>query len=289
MIDIHTHMGRFGLHDEPTVDENELLRQMDALGIERAVVLPLGMTPECFMLYGYNEVVIEAYRRHPNRFIPFCNIDPRSNNSPDTDFSWILGEFKAAGCKGFGELTANIPFDDPLCMNLYRHCGAAGLPIIFHLAVAAAYGLYGVADELGMPRLERALKECPETMFIGHAMAFWAEIASNVDEATRGGYPEGKVEGPGRTVQLLKQYPNLYADLSAGSGFNAISRDPEFGYWFFEECQDKLLFGTDICHVNQEVDIVPYINAARAEGRIPEQCYRKIAHENAVKLLGLEG
>jgi len=287
MIDVHTHIGRWGLTDDPSVDEYELLRRADELGISRFVILPLGMTPECFMLAGYNEMVLDAYNRHPDRIIPFCNIDPRSGNSPDTDFSWILGHFKAAGCKGLGEITANVPLDDPLCMNLYRHCGRAGLPVLFHLAVAVAYPLYGVADEMGMPRLERALKECPETIFIGHAMAFWSEIASKVDEATRGDYPEGKVEGPGRTVQLLKQYPNLYADLSAGSGFNAISRDPEFGYWFFEECQDKLLFGTDICHVNQQVDIVPYINTARAEGHISETAYAKITQKNAERVLGV--
>jgi hypothetical protein len=289
MIDIHTHLGHWGLTDEPSVDEHELLRRADEFGVDRFVILPLGMTPECFMVGGDNEIVLDVYQRHPGRVIPFCNIDPRSANSPEADFSWILGQFKAAGCKGLGELTANIPFDDPLCMNLYRHCGRAGFPVLFHLAAAVAHPLYGVADEMGMPRLEHALKECPETTFIGHAMAFWSEIASDVDEATRGGYPEGKVESPGRTVQLLKQYPNLYADLSADSGFNAIRRDPKFGYRFFEECQDKLLFGTDICHVNQPVDIVPYIKAARADGHISETAYAKITRKNAEKLLGLAG
>lgn len=287
MIDIHTHIGRWILRDEPAVDEDELLRRADELGIERFAILPLGMTPECFMIGGYTEMVLDAYRRHPDRIIPFCNVDPRSNNSPDTDFSGILSEFKAAGCRGLGELTANVLLDDPLCMNLYRHCGAAGLPIIFHLAVASAYDLYGVVDELGMPRLERVLRECADTIFVGHAPAFWSEIASTVDEASRGQYPGGRVDGPGRTVELLKRYPNLYGDLSAGSGFNAISRDPEFGYRFLEECQDKLLFGTDICHVDQDVPIVPYLDAARADGKVSEQCYRKITHDNAARILGM--
>jgi len=66
-------------------------------------------------------------------------------------------------------------------------------------------------------------------------------------------YPKGPVKSPMRVPYLLKKYSNLYGDLSAGSGFNAISRDPECGYKFLEEFQDKLLFGTDICHVNQKV------------------------------------
>ncbi len=289
MIDIHTHLGRWGYRKEPPMDEAELLRRMDELGVAKAAILPLGMTPECFMLPFDTEDVLDVHRRHPDRIIPFCNLDPRSGNSPEADFSWILEDFKAAGCKGLGELTANLHFDDPLCMNLYRQCGQAGLPIIFHLAADVAYGLYGVADDMGLPRLEKVLREFPDTVFIAHAMAFWAEIASNVDEETRGGYPEGPVAGPGRTVALLKKYPNLYGDLSAGSGFNALSRDPEFGYRFLEECQDKLLFGTDICHVNQEVPIVPYLDRAFAEGRIAENCYRKVTRLNAERLLGLPG
>jgi hypothetical protein len=287
MIDIHTHLGRWGMRREPAMTEDELLTRMDELGIAQAVILPLGMTPECFMLPFDTDDVLGVYRRYPGRIIPFCNLDPRSGHSPEADFSWILEEWRDAGCKGLGELTANLPFDDPMCLNLYRQCGRAGLPVLFHLAVRVGYGLYGVADEMGLPRLERTLRECPVTVFIGHAMAFWAEIASNVEEETRGGYPEGPVAGPGRVPRLLGQYANLYGDLSAGSGFNAISRDPEFGYRFLEQHQDKLLFGTDICHVDQEVPIVPWLNGVLAAGKISQTCYDKITRGNAQRLLGL--
>jgi len=287
MIDIHTHLGQWGGAPEPRVTEEELLRQMDALGIEKAVILPMGMTPESFMFGFDTEDAIDAYRRCPDRFIPFCNLDPRTSHSPDADFSFVFGEWKAAGCKGLGELTANLPVDDPMCLNLYRQCGEFGFPIIFHLAQAVRYGLYGVADEAGMPRLERVLKECPKTTFIGHAQAFWAEIAAEVEEGLRSRYPTGPVTAPGRAVELIKRYANLYGDLSAGSGLNAISRDPEFGYRFLEEGQDKLLLGTDICHVDQEVPIVPYLKEAAATGKITETCYRKITRENAERVLGL--
>jgi hypothetical protein len=287
MIDIHTHLGRWGTPGEETMDEAELLRQMDRLGIAQAVILPFSLSPEVSMFPFDTDAVLGVYRRHPDRIIPFCNMDPRTGNSPEADFGWIFEEFKAAGCRGLGELVANIHFDDPRCVNLYRQCAQFSFPIVFHLAVDVAYGLYGVADEMGLPRLERMLRECPDTVFIGHAMGFWSEIASNVEPATRGGYPDEKVAGQGRVPELLRKYPNLYGDLSAGSGLNAISRDPEFGYRFLEEHQDKLLFGTDICHVNQEVEIVPYLNQALAEAKISQTCYDKICHLNARMLLGL--
>jgi predicted TIM-barrel fold metal-dependent hydrolase len=284
---MHTHLGRWGFRREPAMDEDELLRRMDELEIEKAVVLPLGMSPECFMLPFDTDDVLAVHRRHPSRIIPFCNLDPRSGHSPEADFSWIFDEWREAGVRGLGEVTANLPVDDPMCLNLFRQCGRAGFPVIFHLAVAVRYGLYGVADEAGLPRLERVLEECPDTIFIGHAMAFWAEISADVDEATRGGYPPGPVSRPGRVPELLGKHANLYGDLSAGSGFNAISRDPEFGYRFLEEHQDKLLFGTDICHVNQDVPIVPWLNDAVRGGKISQACFDKIARDNALRLLRL--
>ncbi len=288
LIDIHTHIGRGPVKDEPVCDENELLKRMEQLGIEKMVILPRGVSPECSLFHFETEDVLEVCKRYPDKFIPFCKVDPRNiNNSPDSDFSWILEEYKEKGCKGVGELTANLYIDDPLYINLFYHCGKVKLPVLFHLATGVKYGIYGAADDMGLPRLERVLRELPDTIFIGHAMAFWAEISAEVDENTRGGYPGGKIKSPGRVVELLSKYPNLYGDLSARSGFNAISRDPEFGAKFLEDFQDKLLFGTDICHVNQDVPIVPYLKNLLEKGEISLTAYEKITYKNAKKLLGV--
>jgi hypothetical protein len=287
MIDVHVHLGRAASGKEPPVTEEELLRRMNELGIQRAVILPL-VSPEVMFAPFTTEDALEAAARHPDRLLAFCNVDPRcGTNSPDMDFSWMLQEYKDAGCLGLGEVTANLAFDEPLCLNLYRHCGRVGFPVLFHMATRVSYGLYGLADEIGLPRLERSLRECPETIFIGHAMAFWAEISADVDEQTRGGYPKEPVRKFGRVPELMAKYPNLYADISAGSGFNALTREPEFGYRFLEEHQDKLLFGTDICHVNQDVPIVPWFNNALSSGKISRTCYDKVARKNAERLLGL--
>ncbi len=287
MIDIHTHLGRGAVKDEPVIDENELLRRMDELGIEKAVVLPRGCSPEGHFFHFTTDDVLKVYRRYPDRIIPFYKPDPRNgNNSPDTDFSWVLEEYKEAGCKGIGEITANLYIDDPRYKNLFYQCGKAGLPIIFHLAVKIG-GVYGAVDDIRLPRLEKILSEIPNTIFIGHAMGFWSEISSEVDEETRSGYPKGPIKSSGRVPELLKKYPNLYGDLSAGSGFNAISRDPEYGYKFLEEFQDKLLFGTDICHVNQKVPIVPYLKDALNREKISKVAFNKITKKNAERLLGL--
>ena len=60
-------------------------------------------------------------------------------------------------------------------------------------------------------------------------------------------YPKGKVTPGGWTDRYLADYPNMYADMSAGSGLNALIRDEEHARGFIERHQDKLLYGSD-CH-----------------------------------------
>jgi len=55
--------------------------------------------------------------------------------------------------------------------------------------------------------------------------------------------------------------------------------------------QGKLLFGTDVLRHDQteaEVPIVPFFRALRADGRPADAAWRKIAWENAIRLLALE-
>jgi uncharacterized protein len=49
----------------------------------------------------------------------------------------------------------------------------------------------------------------------------------------------------GVTDKLLGDYPNLFGDLAANSGNNAMSRDAEFTADFLKRHQDKLFFGSD--------------------------------------------
>lgn len=286
-IHVHTHIGpqfqRTNASRYPT--PTELLAMMDGAGIDRAVVLAR-VSPECGYCHVTSEEVIEICGWHPERLIPFGNIDPRMvANRPDADFGPLLEYLKELGCRGIGEYIANLPFDDPLQMNVFRHVEAAGLPLIFHIAPAIG-GYYGCNDDLGLPRLEKVLKTFPDLKLLGHSQPFWAEISADVTAETRGGYPTGKVT-PGRVVQLMRAYPNLYGDLSAGSGCNAVSRDPDFGCAFMEEFQDRLFFGTDICNVPQDLPLVPFFNSLRAEGQLSPRAWEKIAWRNADKLLNL--
>ena len=289
LIDIHTHTCRMrpltkalGRH---FVEPAALIEMMDARGIDRAILLPI-VSPEHQTHYLTPEEVMEVCEQYPDRLVPFCCLDPRMvGHAPESDFRPILRFYKEAGFKGFGEHIASLPFDHPMQLNLFRQVEEVGLPLTFHIAPRQG-GFYGCVDDLGLPRLEKMLKACPNLRVLGHSQPFWAEIGADVTDETRNGYPKGKVR-PGRTVELMRRYPNLYGDLSAGSGFNAISRDPEFGYAFLEEFQDRLLFGTDICWPGQETPIVAYFERLRNERLISPEACEKIAWRNADRLLGL--
>ncbi len=180
----------------------------------------------------------------------------------------------------------NLPLNDPLVDNLLHHCNEHGMPVTFDMSTRIG-GTYGVYDEPGLPYLERALQSFPNIVFLGHSPPFWAEIAELDSVQGRGGYPKGPVKKEGVVPRLMREYPNLHGDLSAGSGYNAISRDPDYGVEFLNEFQDRLYFGLDICDPAGPTPLVGFLLRLRDEGRISDECFEKIAWRNADRLLNL--
>jgi len=237
-IDIHVHTRtipgppRGGKPAYATPEQ--LIARYDALGIESAAVLP-GTNPECTYVPQSNEEVIGLAERYPGRFIPFCNVDPRAmTNSCDAPLNEILSFYRDNGCKGIGEVCANMPFTDPLMLNLFKHAEAVGLPLTFHIAPVIG-GTYGIYDDPGLPGLQYVLGRFPKLRFLGHSQPFWAEIGVLEKPGDRWGYPPYPVREEGVVPKLMRQFPNLLGDLSAGSGCNALARDPDYAVQFLNE------------------------------------------------------
>ncbi len=264
----------------------ELLAMWDELGITRGVVLPL-VHHEIGAILQTNENVLDMAARWPDRIIPFCNFDARWHyNHPGADFTPALEPYKSLGCKGVGEFVSNLWWDDDRVLNFLSHVEKAGLPLLFHVA-SQERGQYGLIDDYRLTKLELVLRRFPRLQFIGHSMGFWSNISGDANEENWMGYPGGPVTPGGRLIELLNTYDNLWCDISAGSGNNALTRDPEFGFRFLEQFQNRILFGTDICGPGQEVPQVNTLNAALASGLLSRTAYEKICFRNAVELLGL--
>ena len=159
----------------------------------------------------------------------------------------MLRKYIDMGAKGFGEHKPGIAFDDPRNMAVFAACAEAGLPVLFHLDNQRN------TDKPGLPGLEKVLQQNPKCTFIGHGPGWWASISGNLAQNELAGYPKGKVSPGGAIDRLMSKYPNIYGDLSAGSGANSISRDLKFGREFLIRRADRIMFGTDFLAPKQPV------------------------------------
>jgi len=181
-----------------------------------------------------------------------------------------------------------MDFDDPRCLNLYRQAGRFKLPVLFDMQDRPDG--YGLRDDYGLPKMEHALKECPDTIFIGHGPTFWAEISRTVPAGERSGYPKGPIDPGGAVPRLMRKYTNLCADTSAGSGYNALTRDPSFTLEFLDEFQDRIAFGVDSCRRSDVADKnknVTWLKKIRASGSLSSSVIEKIEYKNALRILNL--
>jgi uncharacterized protein len=276
-LDVHTHLGTTWNGDSPLTAE-ALLRWMDDHDVAKAVVLPL-VSPESSSYLNLTERAIDAARAHPGRLIPFCCIDPRTSyRGGRASLRAMLKAYVEQGAKGFGEHKAGLPIDDRRMMALYEVCDDLELPVLFHCDDQRG------TDAPGLPGLERVLTAFPKVNFIGHGPGFWASISGNATAKDLGGYPNGHVVPGGALDRLFDTHTNLWGDLSADSGANAVGRDRDFGRSFLLRRANRLLFGTDYLKPGQPVPQFDLL----ARFDLPQEVEAKIYRRNAIRLLKVE-
>jgi hypothetical protein len=276
-VDVHVHLGQVW-NSRGVLDAKMLLEWMDVNDISQAVVLPL-ISPESYFYPITPHWVLEQTKPHRDRLIPFCSVDPRSVNLGGyKGFLDILKRYRDAGAKGFGEHKWGGAIDDARNISMFKACAELKLPVLFHMDNLRN------KDKPGLPGLEKVLKEVPNGVFIGHAQGWWSSISAGVTAGNFGSYPKGPVKPGGAMDRLMESYPNIYGDLSAGSGANAIRRDLKFGREFLIRRADRLLFGTDYLARKQNVPQFELYESLK----LPEEIQAKVFRDNARELLGLK-
>ncbi|HET7560528.1 MAG TPA: amidohydrolase family protein [Limnochordia bacterium] len=291
LIDSHQHVFWHGR------DDAGLVADLDEHGIERAWLLtweepvesayaavldprrhPMGANASSLPFDG----VMEAVRRYPDRFIPgYCPhpLDPHA-------VAKLNAAIDIHGVKVCGEWKFCLLFDDPRCLELYRLAGRRGLPVVLHLDVpylppkGGRYVGNGLWKGGTIANLERALQACPETNFIGHAPGFWRELTGDADERGEA-YLKAPLAPGGKLPGLFERYPNLYADLSAGSALRALKADPAQARALLLRFVDRFLFGRDY----YGGDLAAFLR----ELDLPEAAWQKIGRENAERLIAEAG
>ncbi len=276
-VDVHTHIGTIPPGKTEPLTAADLLRWMDDHSVSQAWVLPL-VSPEAYPNPVSTEYVLAATKPHRDRLIPFCVVDPRNSwYGRGRPLEGQIRRYIDAGAKGFGEHKVGLPLADERNLRIYEACSAVGLPILIHIDNDRNI------DQPGLPGLMRVLTEFPTLTVIGHGPGTWASISGTATQADLGGYPKGAVAPGGALDLLLAAHANYHLDLSAGSGANALSRDPEFGRAFLIRHKDRILFGTDYLTEGQPIpqqEVLASLN-------LPADVQKAVYRDNARRLVGL--
>lgn len=282
IIDAHNHPDWHGHNLQ------KFLQNMADCQIDKTWLLSWESPPDEFDPY-YNYVSVSNergpipferclayYQQAPDKFVLGYAPDPRKPDSIDR----LQAAIDIYGVQVCGEVKLRMMYDDWDAIRMFRFCGEKGLPVTVHLDYEFDTGrLYPRPNWWyggGIEAFERAVRSCPQTNFIGHAPGFWAHI-SNDDLYDKEPYPKGNVISGGAIPRLLQTYPNLHADLSAGSGLNALKRDSAFARDFLIEFQDRLLYARDDFNNDLQVFLKTL--------ELPLPVWEKITWQNAEKLI----
>ena len=276
VFDLHHH-----LRPQPAAN----LAHLDGVGITKANLLTRGDVAE-------RVKALEAAA--PGRFIWFHSYDVAQ-----ADAEQKLTQAVKAGAQGFGEMKYHVAADGPEYRRVYALAAELRVPILIHFQEVDHFPNEGTWATGYAKTFESILKAYPKTTFIGHADAFWANVSA--DYKNDAAYPSGPIARGGVTDKWLGDYPNLFADMAANSGNNAMSRDPDFTRDFLTRHQDKLLFGSDcFCSDGRGTGISQSNNpaASRMAGKCvaretltllkkstPPAVFQKLVWGNAHKLL----
>jgi predicted TIM-barrel fold metal-dependent hydrolase len=219
----------FDLHFHLRPDPPRNLAHLDGAGIAKANLLTRA---------GALDQVKAVQSAAPGRFTWFNSADVTRPEAEAT-----LTQAVKDGARGFGEMKFHVAADGPELRRMYALAAELQVPILIHFQEVDHFPNEGTWST-GFARVfEGILKAYPKTTFIGHADAFWANVSA--DYHNEAAYPAGPITRGGVTDRLLADYANLYGDLAANSGNNAMTRDPRFTAGFLERHQNKLLFGSD--------------------------------------------
>ena len=280
VIDIHQHVAYSGRPDPV------LLTHQRAMGITTTILLPAGRsvnTPSTHagVANGLqaealgNEACFRFAEAHRGEF-RFA-----ANEVPDVDGATAeIERYLKLGGLMIAEQKFGVECDAPAMQRIYEVAQAFDVPVLMHWQ----YRMYNY----GFERFHRMLEKYPRVRFIGHAQTWWANIdRGHADQSVL--YPKGPVTPGGLTDRYLTDYPNMFGDLSAGSGLNALTRDEAFTRDFLVRHQDKLLYGSDCndrdgggpkCQGTQTIATIRRLAASRT-------IERKLLHGNALKVFRL--
>ncbi|NLE76277.1 MAG: amidohydrolase [Chloroflexi bacterium] len=168
VVDGHCHIGH-GVEKQQTVDE--LLREMDRWGVDRAVICPV---EEQIILHNRegNQLMLDAVQAHPDRFVGFAVANPWYGAQAVEELRWAVGQ----GLRGLKLDPARQGFflSAEMVYPLIEAATDLGIPVYCHTATP----IYALPMQLRWLSLD-----FPETVFImGHGAFpdYWFDVLPTV-------------------------------------------------------------------------------------------------------------
>jgi predicted TIM-barrel fold metal-dependent hydrolase len=280
VIDIHQHVGYAGRANEG------LVAHQRAMGVTTTVLLPAGRSVNTASTHEGkanglqaqclgNDACFQLAAAHPKVYVS------GANEVPDLDDAVPeIERYLKRGAVLIGEQKFGVECDSPAMQKIYQLAQAFRVPVLMHWQ----FDMYNY----GFERFGKMLAKYPGVNFIGHAQTWWANI-DRKHTVQAGLYPKGPVTPGGLTDRYLSDHSNMYGDLSAGSGLNALTRDEDFTRDFLARHQSKLLYGSDCTDVEgagakcQGAQTIAAIRRLAGSRSIE----RKLLHDNAKNLFRL--
>ena len=278
VIDIHQHLGYSGRPDDV------LLRHQRVMGVSTTILLPAGRDVDSVSTHQGVSNGLQAQALGNEACRGFARAHEKeyrfgANEVPDiAGATREIERYLKLGAVIIAEQKFGVECDAPEMQRIYALARDHRVPVLMHWQ----YKMYNY----GFERFHRILEKYPEVNFLGHAQTWWANVDAKYRDDEKNLYPKGPVAPGGLTDRYLGDYPNMYGDLSAGSGLNALTRDESFTREFLVRHQDKLVFGSDCsdhegsgekCQGSQTIAAVRRLAATR-------EIERKLLYANAKKL-----
>lgn len=240
------------------------ITQLNAAGIDKAVLSAEDVTTRAGGVIVSNEEVKRLVDLYPDRLIGFASVDPRREDAREV----LEKAFIELGMKGLKLSPAMQYFmpGDPVMKPIYELCLKYDKPILFE---AGMTWVKNSPSKYSNPlNFEEVAIEYPELrMCLGHFGWPWTR----------------------ETAMLILKYPNLYADTallyfdSPQQFFQTTFNDQLGEYWIDRMLYDKVMFGSTYPRIEQK----RMVKATEVLNLRPKQ-RAMVMGENACRFMGME-
>ncbi len=269
VVDIHQHTHYSGRSD------GDLVAHQRTMGIAKTVLLPAGSQHGLEADAWGNDSCFALVKKYPKEYFFFANELPDLGETRN-----VIEKYLKLGAVGIGEQKYFVDADSRHIERIAALAQDYQVPVLLHFQ----HGKYN----MNFMRFHKILEKYPQVNFIGHAQTWWGNIDRRHEQAVL--YPKTKVTLGGLSDRWLSDYPNMFGDLSAGSGLNALSRDEDHAREFLKRHQDKLLYGSDCndtvgtgekCSGSQQLAMIRRLVS-------DPKIRRKILSQNAIRVLKIK-